>query len=457
MTAADLRPTFAKPVTKIATGSRVWSLEWIYFTILIGIWCFEPFLRRVVDWKSGAFNLQSPFGALPYVMLVPLAIFCLQSGRIRAVSFPFKILLAAWALTFGYGLTIGILKGNFAAATYSFVQYVGPAIVGLWLAGLPIGSAAALRRATIIFLTYAVIVAGYGIAQYVSPAPWDVLWVIGSGFLSAGYPTPYSMRIFSTLNAPGPCADFLALAILLSMQFFRLRAIWVLPITAALGAALALTLVRTTWIALIIGIVVYLALSPRRLQAFPIVVIFSSLLFIAIVSLPTFLGADSKSTAIVDRINTFGELNADVSVNDRQGEIADATVVALNNPIGDGLGTLGVSARLNANSSDQLAANLDSGYFARVLELGWLGLGGYLFVTFGALYWLSRAPKIRGYGRDRDFQVTIAMASAVVVALIWSDASGDAHYGIDGLIFWIASSACGGKGPAKPQMVPHRR
>jgi len=60
-------------------------------------------------------------------------------------------------------------------------------------------------------------------------------------------PLPFAMRVFSTLNSPGPAADFFALTMLLTLPLLRLRNIWTWPLFAALGAALLLTLIREAW------------------------------------------------------------------------------------------------------------------------------------------------------------------------------------------------------------------
>lgn len=401
-----------------------------------------PFVRRVIDYRGGTFNSLPIFSLIPYVMLLPLAILALRSDRLARVTNTFKLLALVWLATFTYGLLVGFANGNFAAALFSFIQYTLPMSVGLWLAGQPVEISMGLRRVSIILLIYGSIVAFYGIAQYINPPPWDVNWVLLSDFTSSGAPEPFSMRIFSTLNSTGPCADFLAIVIIMSLRFFRLRGLWVLPISAALAAALLLTLVRASWIAMVLGMIVYLILSPRRLNTFPILGVFAFALIVMISGLPKYLGADSRTTAVVDRISTFNDINGDASAVERQDAMGQAAEHSLLNPLGDGLGTLGSSARLSANGG-LLGTTLDSGYFSRLIELGWIGFTGYCFVLFGGVVAIFNAPAKLRRRNDQDFKVAVAMCTAVSVALIWLDAAGDSHYGVDAIFFWISMSVCG--------------
>lgn len=421
---------------------NIWSIEWLYFSLLLAAWCFTPFIRRYIDWKSGAFNSLALFSLVPYAMLVPLAVMSFSTVRLRRISPTFKTLATVWLGTFSYGLVLGIVNGNVASATFSFIQYVSPMVVGFWLTGQPINITAAFRRVAIILCVFGTGVAVYGIFQYISPPPWDVFWIYSTDFTSSGLPEPFQMRIFSTLNSAGPCADVLDLVILLALQFFRLRSIWVLPVSTALGAALMLTLVRVDWIALVIGVVVYILLSPRRLNAIPILGIFAFSIVLMITTLPTLLGADTHTMAIVDRLSTFNDINDDVSAVDRKSEISDAASHSLLNPIGDGLGTIGVSARLNAHGN-LLGVVLDSGYLSRLVELGWIGFVGYCYVLFAGVVSIIRAPSLAGRNKDYDFRTVVATAAAMCIALIWLDAAADSHYGVDAVLFWIAMSLAG--------------
>jgi hypothetical protein len=252
-------------------------------------------------------------------------------------------------------------------------------------------------------------------------------------------PLPFAMRVFSTLNSPGPAADFFALTMLLTLPLLRLRNIWTWPLFAALGAALLLTLIREAWVGLLVGTLVYLLMSPRRFAALPALAAYAILLGFFVSSLPALLGSGPNADVIVSRISTFGDVAHDESAVTRQNEINDALTAGLANPIGAGLGTVGTAAKLGSNPLSSVVGNvLDSGYLSRLLELGWLGTIGYLAVVLGGPIALAIALLQRGSALGIDARVAGATAVAMCAALAWGDAANDAHLGFDGFFFWIA-------------------
>jgi len=192
-------------------NSGGWSLEWTYFAFILIVWCFSPLLRRVIDWRLGGFNATSPISLLPFVVDLPLALVCFRRERLARMTPAFKICLAVWLAVFAYGFLVAAFFENTSAGAFSLVQYLVPVIPGIWLAGQEISSAACLRRLVAVAVPIGAIVAVYGLFQYVAPASWDVLWIEGSQFTSAGLPVPFGLRIFSTLNSPGPAANFFEL------------------------------------------------------------------------------------------------------------------------------------------------------------------------------------------------------------------------------------------------------
>jgi putative inorganic carbon (HCO3(-)) transporter len=312
-------------------------------------------------------------------------------------------------------------------------------IIGLWIAGQRLESAVVVQRLTAIILPFGGIVALYGLAQFVSPPPWDVLWVEGGQYASMGAPLPFQMRIFSTLNSAGPAADFFAQAILLALPLLRIGKVWIWPFVTALGAALLLTLVREAWIALVVGVVVYLLVSPRRVKTAPVLLIFVGVFSLLVVFLPAVLGAGRDSDVVTARIATMGDVDHDTSAIARTQEMQDSIQEALADPIGSGLGTIGAAAAISSNLNTGHATVVDSGYLSRLLEMGWLGFAGYLFVLLGGMgVILSSIMKPTSKSQTVDNKIMLATAAAMLAALIWADAAGDAHLGIEGVFFWIA-------------------
>jgi putative inorganic carbon (hco3(-)) transporter len=422
-----------------SSTSTKWSREWVFFAIVVTVWCAEPLARRLLDWRSGAFNPIQIMSLVPFLITMAFAYVCLRRDYLKGVSPALKIFGTIWVATFTLGLIIAAFRGNVSAGMYEFIQYVVPMLVGLWLAGQDLDAGEIMRRVALVVLPLGAVVAIYGLIQFVQPPPWDALWVIGSGFGdSVGSPEPFTMRVFSTLPSPGPAADFLAFTILLALPYLRIKTIWMWPLVGLLAAALLLTLVREAWVGLIVGLATFLGLSPSRFRSLPFIVICGVITLFLVSSLPTLLGGVAQGDVLSSRIATLGDVDHDTSALARQGEIQDALDQSFENPVGSGLGSFGAASKLS-NPSDPIGTVLDSGYMARLLELGWLGFAGYLFVLVGSfvvLAWTSlwnRRERI-----SRNAQVAAAAAAAISAALIWSDAAGDAHIGLDGFVFWIA-------------------
>jgi hypothetical protein len=434
-----------------AAVATTWTREWTYFAIVMAVWCFTPLLRRLIDWHNGFYNPIQITSLIPYAAMLPLAYFGLRRERLARIAPAFKLFAWLWVATFAYGFIVSAFSGNIMAGAFEAIQYIVPMLAGVWLAGQRIEHTRLILQLSAIGLVFGGLVALYGCAQFVNPMPWDVLWVQGGGFTSIGNPAPFQIRVFSTLNQAGPAADFFVAMIMLSLPAIAFKRVWIWPMLSVLGAALLLTLVRSSWIGLIVGVVAYLALSPRRFRAMPFLLVYAALLAFFVASLPAFLGAPFGDV-LTTRIATLGDVDHDTSALARSTEIADAFEQGLENPIGMGLGMIGASSALSANPTSPSGNNLDSGYMARFLELGWLGFAGYVVVVIGGLCVLIASAFRRDRGRPKptDLVVLIATAAAMCVALAWGDAAGDSHLGMDGFLFWIAMGI-GFRPPAAPQ------
>jgi hypothetical protein len=309
-----------------------------------------------------------------------------------------------------------------------------PVTAAIWLATQELGSSDALARVAKITMVVAAGVAIYGIFQFISPPPWDVAWVVNSDMETSGPPEPFSLRIFSTLNSTGPCADFLAIVVVMGFCGIGFRAIINWAVTVLSTGALALTLVRSAWLALVAGVVAYLVCSPRRKVMLPGVIAFTCLTAFLVISLPTILGDNRDGSQVIDRLQTFGDLDHDYSAIDREDQIYTAVAAAIANPVGPGLGNVGNGTKLKNES--QTANQIDSGYVSRFYELGFLGCALYLVTIFGSL--VALLARLRDKTIDARGRNTIATAATICVVMLVLEAAGDSYYGITGLYFWIA-------------------
>jgi putative inorganic carbon (HCO3(-)) transporter len=412
---------------------RSWSKDWQYFLLCLSLWCFVPELRRLLDWRSGSFSSVQFLSLLPLFSVIPLLFWALRKERFARLSPPLKLFGFAWLLGNSYALLIGFLAGNGMAALYDYLDFVIPVMAGIWIATQDLEPAETLRRLATIVVVLGGIVGVYGVIQFISPPPWDVLWVVSAHMDSVGPPEPFMMRVFSTINSQGVCAEFFAVALIFGLSSRNVRAIFSWPLMGAIAAALVLTLVRSSWIGLVVGLVVYLILSPRRLKVLPVVAAFACIIAFLVVSLPTMRGGDQ----IVERLATFTDLGHDASALDRQAEITAAFGSASSNPVGGGLGLVGAAAKLIATNNEDGVA-LDSGFLARFYELGYLGFAAYILVIFGTLFTLLIRLGISAGQVKADDRNAIAASVAMCVTMLTFEFGGDTYGGMIGVFAWLA-------------------
>ena len=60
-----------------------WSLEWTYFSFVVAAWCFTPLLRRLLDYRQGAFNPIQITSLIPFALMIPFALVCFRPNGSR--------------------------------------------------------------------------------------------------------------------------------------------------------------------------------------------------------------------------------------------------------------------------------------------------------------------------------------------------------------------------------------
>jgi putative inorganic carbon (HCO3(-)) transporter len=390
---------------------------------LWALWLLVPALRRMLGLETGYVS-SDPLSVAP--ILATIGVGALALGSVRLTRRPRLVLALA-----GFGLALGLPAGAGApaAALFGLVAYAAG------LAGFVLGwaearegiSARSLERA---LLVAAPALAGYGLYQYFVELPaWDVAWLESVPFSSVGSPEEERVRIFSTLNSPGLLGLVLAVALLVLVGRRRLG---MLPVAAMALAAvgLALTYVRSAWLALVVGLV-GLALASRG-RALP------RLLPLALALALAFgvLAVDGDtSDAVLERAGTLGELGSDTSAQARQATPLELLPEIAGLPFGHGLGTAGEASRLS--DGEGLRAS-DNGYLALAYQLG---LPGALLVLSGLA--LPAAAAVRGALTQRSARlaVLVGVLAAYVVLL----ASGDQLYGLAGVVLWYVLGAALGE------------
>ncbi|HTV74693.1 MAG TPA: O-antigen ligase family protein [Candidatus Acidoferrales bacterium] len=373
---------------------------------------------------------------MPLLMLLPFGWWLLREGW-RASDKRVQAFAGIWFASFLYGLFIAVAHGAKAAGLFGVAEFCLPVAMAMWFATRPEGVERAYERVAYFMLACAAVSSAYGIIQYISPPPWDVQWQLNTDASSFGEPLPFQIRVYSTLNSPGTFGSFLALVMIMVLPLLRARKTWVTISLVLCVAALALSLVRSAWLALVLGIVVYALLTPLRVRLLATLAGFSILVVCAGMLAFALMPNDDARETLSDRFSTLFDLQDDGSAADRRQSTEVAVEDGMANPFGAGVGTTGVGARLMTNSGDiSGGAAIDNGFASRLVEMGYPGLAGFLVVTLGSLLFSFSAWRRATAQKKSGPGELLAAATAVQIALLGMEASGDTYQGLSGVFFW---------------------
>ncbi|MEP7382751.1 MAG: O-antigen ligase family protein [Gemmatimonadota bacterium] len=399
-----------------------------YLAFVLWLWMLAPFVRRVVDAQNG-WNQQNPILLAPLLVCGLCAFDALyHAPRLaRVVALPFVVGVASLL----GAVLVGLFLTPPSLVLYAAMSWMAPLLLGLHVAIHP-EHREAYHRAISRTLVVGVIAMGiYGVAQFVMPAEWDRLWMINSRMDSIGEPLPLRVRVFSTMNAPGPLAQFLTVALLIVLGL-RTKFKW--PTLAAGLLLLLMSLARSAWLGFAVGVALLLAVAPRPARRGAIGLVVGAVLALVVAAaapLPTALA--SLRHTIASRLTTIGDLSMDDSFRARRYLIPALVADIGEQPLGSGLGSTlvgGARGRATARLADQ-GLYLDNGILEVLLVMGWVG--GLLFLgSAGGATWLAwRGTRGRptGYGY---FAGAVALLAQVVGATIFT--------GVGGAMLWLSMS-----------------
>jgi hypothetical protein len=407
------------PLCALAVGSL---LYWRYSSLYLGftwwLWLLTPEVRRLVDYQEG-YNPQNPIMLAPY-LVGGLTFFTLlrhlpklQLTRI----FPFGLVF----MGLFYGYFVGIYKAGLSAATYGLINWSVPVIFAFYLVvhwrNYPDYRQAIQRT----FVWGVLVIGSYGLLQYFALPAWDRDWMLSAPINSIGQPEPFGVRVFSTLNAPGPFAMvMMAGLLLLSSSSGLLR--W--PAAGVGYIAFLLSLVRSSWGMWVVGL---LFITIQRRRSSPRVL--ATIVIMGLIALPL-LTVGPVAETVNERAQTITNLQQDNSFQARLEFYSDFLTLALLNVSGAGLGSTGLATKLS-DPTGELGelANFDSGIMNIPFVLGWPGtllyVGGLACLVFYA--W-------RGVGSRSD--LFLATCNGIVIALLAQLIFSNSLEGVGGMVFW---------------------
>jgi hypothetical protein len=407
---ALLRPLF--PVAACFVGYRIYKRnESYYLSFVLWIYMLTPLLRRVVDWRT-SYQQQSMILLAPLLITLLLAIHLRRRLMIVAPVIRTGVLLTLSGIAFGAG--VGMIKHPSVNVVLATVMWAAPIVLCVFAAS--IREREMLGRVLTRTLLWGVLfMSVYGMYQFLVAPPWDTYWLrqVTADALSPSYgmPKPMAIRVWSTMNSPGPFALFLSAALVWLCTVDGLLAVLA---SVAGYIALCLTLVRTAWIQTILGLLIFIFGCRTRPSLRSTISAFLTVGLVAYVLLHA-----TQFAGVYDRLQTFSSLGSDESVNARGEMYRYMSGLILSTPIGVGM----------ESPSEAHGFPIDSSLVVLFYFLGW---PGGCFYLAGFAYLLAQiAFRLRCHSKEE------AAAIAVVLACATQAFSGDVIYRQGGIVLWL--------------------
>ncbi len=388
-----------------------WRLYFYYPFLYTGFvwWLFflTPIVRRLADFRTGAFTDPSPMLLAPYAAIIICAhtlYFNLSKTRAQG-SAPFVVALAGVL----YGYLVGLINSsNFISITVALLEWISPLLFAYHLYVNWHRYPQYCRNLQRVFVWGLIIMGIYGIYQYLVAPEWDRFWLINAPNIqsSAGKPVPLGLRVWGTMNSPGPFGCYMATGLLI---LFSCQNILVFP-SAGFGVlSLLLGMVRTAWIGWFLGIIM-LSTSIKPKQQFKLVM---TIIVLAALIIPLATMEPFAST-IVSRFSTLSDINNDVSFQERQFLYKALLDEALSTYIGKGVG---------------LGGGFDSAILVMLFELGWIGAIPYIGSLILLVVLIFRSPL-------PTKEIFPSIIRAIIIQSLFYLFAGATMKGAPGMLLW---------------------
>jgi hypothetical protein len=393
------------PASALAIGVWLFATRLpLFFGFMWLLWFFSPFIRRVIDYAAGGYN-PSPLPLLAPLLVVVLCAFTLAYHGGLLTRSPYRgVGLAVLGVILG--LVVGLPKLSPITLVQALLEWIGPLLLCFHLLVYQHLYKQHRRVMLAVIAVAAALMGGYGIYQYFVLPPWDRMWMVGADMASIGFPYPQEVRVFSTLNSPGPFG--MVMAALLLMLFADSR-IWTLAASVPGYIGWMLAVVRASWVGWGVGVVFAIFTTHgamRRRLLF-------TLVFTALLAVPVILQTSAINETVSGRMETLANVEEDGSFQGRASQYSHLVTMVAKNPLGRGIGTI----------------YFDSGWVTIFYQLGLLG--GLLYCAGLALMirdaWSTwRSPT------DTFSKFTLAAGSMLVFLML----AGSQQVGPVGCLMW---------------------
>jgi hypothetical protein len=382
------------------------------------LWFLTPEVRRLAEYQGGDYNPENPMMLAPYIV-VGIAFFTLLRHLPKLQLnryFPFCLVF----LGIFYGELVGFYRGGWQAPFYDLLTWMFPVVFAFYLV-VHWRDYPHFRHVIQHTFVWGVLVIGlYALIQFYYLPDWDRTWMRSVPMGSLGQPEPLEVRVFSTLNSPGPFALIMMAGLLLILSS---RGLLRWPAAGVGYAGFLLSLVRSAWGGWIVGLLFIIAqrgrFRPRLLV---------TLTVMGLLAWPL-LTVGPIADTVNERLETITNIEEDQSAQERQDFYRSFAQNAFFNPVGQGLGSTGLATKLDSDTNAQDNLNFDSGLMNIPYVLGWPGSLLYL----GGLVWLLRYALL---GRAARLDLFAAVNQGIAVSLLFQLIFGNSLIGLPGVVFW---------------------
>jgi hypothetical protein len=380
------------------------------------LFCFVSLVRRLVDEQAG-FDAQNPILLTPYLCGLLSAFDLLNYWMRRQPRHLGPFLLILFSILYGVGLAFTF--GRVAAALVDLLKWGFGPVFAVHI--LSRGDEQARTRLVVegCLVWAGAAMALYGVFQFVNPTSWDTLWaygVIDSGMASLGYPAPFQLRTFSTMNSPGSFGAIMCCGIVLAL---KRRMPVAIPTITLMATGLALCQYRAVWAATVFAVVLIIVGRPQLLR--PSNIFATAVVALAMCSAMLMPGIND---AVLQRAASLNNIGTDTSFEDR---LSQYERLARADDLFSGIG-LGING--SARKLDDLPRQvIDGGIIEITLGLGVIVGTVYLGALVVVIARLFR--RNQSMGGDLNFDRALVAATFVQLPM------GSVQIGEIGFCAWM--------------------
>ncbi|UGV27067.1 O-antigen ligase domain-containing protein [Rhodopseudomonas boonkerdii] len=386
----------------------------------IVLFAFAPFVRRFIDVTIG-FDQASIMliGPLIFILMPLPSIWAWLSLTVRPRN-PWLVPPVIVLFCVAYAAAVSMLQNDWANAANGVLKWSAPILYAVALQLRARSDGELVNAMAGAFFVVLPITGLYGIWQYVDPPAWDRFWMNYASITSAGYPLPYMVRVFSTMNGPATYGTFTATGLLL-VGF--LRPSWQSLLAmgpAALG--LLLSLYRASWLGLALGLLFCMVFAATRVRAVATGVSIAIAAACAVLFTPF-------GDVITSRLQSLGSGVEDGSGAERLEEF----VTLWNAPDSFVWGSGFTFTDVGVAGAMPIDGQIIASWVVFGIPVGMICLAAYLWLTLWSISAAWRMPT-----REGVVLGSLALGALVVHMPLTSIASGEI-----GVLFWMVfAMAC---------------